>query len=414
MTNLDHYRQAVELSLDCVLELDLNRQITSINAAGCRILRAHTREDVLGKSWDYLWTPSTLDRARGALDRVFGGDATQFSGTAKALDGGELQWYVTAVPARDDKQSIDSVIVVCRDMTERMQFETALEELNHALTERLSVATRANAAARRREATLRDRLELATRAQELAERVARQAQKAEAIGQVVAGIAHDFNNMLQTTIAGLSAVCDQPERLDAKQQRLLGLSMEGARHAAILVRRLMVFSRKQRFNPEEIELRNAIEDMAGLIQLSLGEAMTVKFEPSEGHFPVVADKHSLEQALMNLCINARDASSGCGVITLALTRHRLEEEGASPLRMAGNYAALSVTDNGTGIDEGSLEHLFEPFFTTKADDVGTGLGLAQAQSFMRQSGGFIDVHSQLGRGTTMSLMFPLAEIDESL
>lgn len=408
MTNLDHYRQAVELSLDCVLELDFNRCITSVNAAGCRILRATAPEELIGKPWESLWTPSTLDCARLALDRVFGGDATQFSGTAQAIDGGELQWYVTAIPARDGKRSIDSVIVVCRDLTERIHFETALEAVNLALTERLGLAKTASAAAQRREATLRDRLDIAARAQELAERVAQQAQKAEAIGQVVAGIAHDFNNMLQATIAGLSAVCDEPERLDARQQRLLGLSMEGALHAATLVRRLMAFSRKHRFDPEELELGDAVEDMAGLIQLSVGDSMTVRFEPGDGHFPVIADKHCLEQALMNLCINARDASGGRGVITVALTSHRLEKEDASALRIAGNYAALSVTDHGSGIDEGSLAHLFEPFFTTKGDDVGTGLGLAQAHSFMRQSGGFIDVESTLGEGTTMRLMFPLA------
>jgi PAS domain S-box-containing protein len=155
MTNLDHYRQAVELSLDCVLELDFSRCITSVNAAGCRILRATAPEELIGKPWESLWTPSTLDCARLALDRVFGGDATQFSGTAQAIDGGELQWYVTAIPARDGKRSIDSVIVVCRDLTERIHFETALEAVNLALTERLGLAKTASAAAQRREATLR-------------------------------------------------------------------------------------------------------------------------------------------------------------------------------------------------------------------------------------------------------------------
>jgi PAS domain S-box-containing protein len=404
--SLDPYRQVVELSADCVLGLDFSGHITSINELGCLLLHAHGPGELVGMPWASLWTTSSRELARDAFERAKAGEAVQFSATAKTIDNAELFWHVTAMAARDEERQVDTIVAICRDRTERFHVQAALEAMNVALNERLGIASRAQLAGLRREAMLRDRLGLAIDAQELAARIANHTQNAEAVAQSVAGIAHDFNNMLQTVIVGLSAVCDEPDSLTAKQQRLLAFSLQGAHSASALVRRLMAFSGKHPFKAEELDLRSVIENIVGLIGHSLGGNMALALELTKECFPVVADRHSVEQALMNLCINARDASGGHGVIIVALVRRSVSEQDITEMKEPGEYVVLSVTDHGTGIDDVTRERMFEPYFTTKGEHAGTGLGLAQVHGFMRQSGGFVDVESELGRGTTMSLWFP--------
>ena len=169
----------------------------------------------------------------------------------------------------------------------------------------------------------------------------------------------------------------------------------------------MAFVRVHRFQSEAVELQAVVTDILDFASHSLGSGIDLKLEGTGERYPTLADRHGIEQAVMNLCINARDACSGQGEIVISFGYLAVHETEASSIREAGAYVTLSVADRGTGMDAETRERLFEPYFTTKTEGRGTGLGLAQIYGFMRQSGGFVDVHTELGAGTTMTLAFPL-------
>jgi PAS domain S-box-containing protein len=407
MKNLDHYRYIVESSPDCVQEVDVGGLITSINQSGCVLLQLDRPDEIIGKKWIALWPKSSHHRLELALKAAFAGQPSQFTAMCPTLKGEERWWFVAISPALDVDGQPDSALVVSRDVTERLRVDEALETINQSLQAKLTVVNAAREQGIQRESMLQQRLDIAAAAQALAEQLSHQAQKNEAVGQLVAGIAHDFNNMLQTIIGGLSAVLDHSERLAYDQRRFLGYSMEGARHAVILAKRLMAFVRVHRFEAEAIELRAVVADIIDFASHSLGSGIQLKLESASERFPTMADRHGIEQAVMNLCINARDACGGQGGVLISLGHLEVSEAEASSIREAGAYVTLSVADEGTGMDAETRERLFEPYFTTKKKGQGTGLGLAQIYGFMRQSGGFVDVHTELGVGTTMTLAFPL-------
>ena len=407
MKNLDHYRYIVESSPDCVQEVDVGGRITSINQSGCVLLQLDRPDEIIGREWIALWPKSSHHRLELALKAAFVGQPSQFTAMCPTLRGEERWWFVTISPALDAEGDPDSALIVSRDVTERLRVDEALETINQSLQAKLTVVNAAREQGIQRESMLQQRLDIAAAAQALAEQLSHQAQKNEAVGQLVAGIAHDFNNMLQTIIGGLSAVLDHSNRLAHDQRRFLGYSMEGARHAVILAKRLMAFVRVHRFQSEAVELQAVVADILDFASHSLGSGIDLKLEGTCERFPTLADRHGIEQAVMNLCINARDACSGQGDIVISFGHLGVAEAEASSLREAGAYVTLSVTDRGTGMDAETRERLFEPYFTTKTAGQGTGLGLAQIYGFMRQSGGFVDVHTEFGAGTTMTLAFPL-------
>jgi PAS domain S-box-containing protein len=407
MKNLDHYRYIVESSPDCVQEVDVGGRVTSINQSGCVLLQLDSPDEIIGRDWVALWPKSSHHRLELALKAAFVGQPSQFTAMCPTLKGEERWWFVAISPALDAEGHPDSALIVSRDVTERLRVDEALETINQSLQAKLTVVNAAREQGIQRESMLQQRLDIAAAAQALAEQLSHQAQKNEAVGQLVAGIAHDFNNMLQTIIGGLSAVLDDSARLASDQRSFLGYSMEGARHAVILAKRLMAFVRVHRFQAEAVELQAVVTDIIDFASHSLGSGIHLKLEGTGERFPTLADRHGIEQAVMNLCINARDACSGQGGVVISFGHLDVQEAEASSLREAGAYVTLSVADHGTGMDAETRERLFEPYFTTKKAGQGTGLGLAQIYGFMRQSGGFVDVHTELGVGTTMTLAFPL-------
>lgn len=245
---------------------------------------------------------------------------------------------------------------------------------------------------------------------EVAERVSaeqklNQVQKLEAVGQLTGGIAHDFNNMLAVIIGGLDLakrkVLKEPERANEHIESAL----EGANRAAALTRRLLTFARAEPFLPEGTDAVELIASITELLRRSIGEQVSVSIEADDEVWPIWVDTHQLENAILNLAVNARDAMNGKGALTIAIRNQILTENeiGEAP---AGDYLQIAVTDTGSGMDEDVIEHVFEPFFTTKPVGQGTGLGLSQIFGFVRQSGGDVKIDSTVGTGTTVSLFLP--------
>ncbi|MCW8806686.1 MAG: ATP-binding protein [Rhodanobacter sp.] len=391
------------------MEIDVDGHVAFTNRNGCRLLGIKEPQQSIEREWVSLWPESSRERADEALQGAWRGKRAQFTGMSSGPKREETWWLSTLTPLLDDAGKIHSVLAISCDITEQMRVQDSLDAITRNLKTRLTVVSAARHAGAQRETALQEKLDIATLAQSVAEQVSRQAQKSEAIGQLVAGIAHDFNNMLQTATMSLSAVLDRPERLANDQRRMLEYGMEGVRHAAILAKRLLGFARVHAYQPELVEIRALASGIEGFIRQSMGSGIILQVDGSAGEYFTFADPHSIEQALMNLCINARDACEGHGPIAVSFGSMLIADEAATSIRAPGKYVTISVRDEGSGMNQATRERLFEPYFTTKAEGKGTGLGLAQVYGLMRQWGGFVEVQSQPSVGTTMTLAFPLAD-----
>ena len=236
----------------------------------------------------------------------------------------------------------------------------------------------------------------------------RQAQKMEAIGQLTGGIAHDFNNLLGTMSTSLQVLS---KRLQSGQadgaERYIGMAQQSVRRAAALTQRLLAFSRQQTLDPRPTDVNRLIAGLEELIRRSVGPSVEVEVVGAGGLWPTRIDAPQLENALLNLCINARDAMPGGGRLTMETANCWLDGHAAAERDLPpGQYISICVTDTGTGMTEEVKSRAFDPFFTTKPVGAGTGLGLSMVYGFVRQSGGQVRVYSELGVGTTMCLYLP--------
>jgi signal transduction histidine kinase len=258
-----------------------------------------------------------------------------------------------------------------------------------------------------REAQTRVARKVAEAALRQSEEQLRQVQKIEAIGRLAAGVAHDFNNIL-TAITGHSELlirqldADDPRRKNAEQIE------KAAYRAAGLTRQLLIFSRKQVIEPRVLDLNAVILDIKKMLRRLIGEDIEfcTLLDPAAGH--IKADPGQIEQVIMNLAVNARDAMPTGGKLTVTTANTTLDKNRLKyfPDMGAGDYVMLAIADTGTGMSEEVKAHLFEPFFTTKPPGTGTGLGLATCFGIVKQNTGHINVHSELGSGTTFKIYFP--------
>ena len=240
---------------------------------------------------------------------------------------------------------------------------------------------------------------------EAAEAQLRQVQKMEAVGQLTGGIAHDFNNMLAVVVGGIDLA---RRRLNGPRREVLvhlTNAMEGATRAAALTRRLLSFARSEPLLPERVDSSELVSGMSDLLDRTLGERIHVEVALDPEAWPVYVDSHQLENAIVNLAVNARDAMDGTGTMRISTRNVTLAANEVGDIR-PGEYLRLSVTDTGCGMSAEVLERAFEPFFTTKPVGKGTGLGLSQIFGFAHQSGGEVGIESEPGKGTTVSIYLP--------
>ncbi len=242
-----------------------------------------------------------------------------------------------------------------------------------------------------------------------AEAQLRQVQKMEAVGQLTGGIAHDFNNMLAVVVGGIDLA---QRRLNGPRREVLmhlQNAMEGATRAAALTRRLLSFARSEPLLPERVDSRDLISGMSDLLDRTLGERIKIEVDLAPETWPSYVDPHQLENAIVNLAVNARDAMDGQGVMRIATENVKLAANQVGDIR-AGDYVKISLSDTGCGMTPEVLERAFEPFFTTKPVGKGTGLGLSQIFGFAHQSGGEVGIESEVGNGTTVSIYLPRTEV----
>ncbi len=257
-----------------------------------------------------------------------------------------------------------------------------------------------------------------------AESTLRQAQKMEAVGQLTGGVAHDFNNLLTVIMGNLDTMRRQlaaaanpgdARALIAKLTKPLEFALQGTKSAAQLTHRLLAFSRRQTLEPARIDANRLVSGMLDMLQRSLGANISVETILGAGLWPTFADAHQLENALLNLALNAKDAMPEGGCLTIETANTYLD---AAYVRRfgdvaAGQYVVVCVTDTGTGIPKEILDRVFEPFFTTKPPGEGSGLGLAMVHGFVKQSGGHMRIYSEDAHGTTVKIYLPrLTDVEE--
>jgi signal transduction histidine kinase/ActR/RegA family two-component response regulator len=244
---------------------------------------------------------------------------------------------------------------------------------------------------------------------EAAEAQLRQVQKMEAVGQLTGGIAHDFNNMLAVVVGGIDLAL---RRLNGPRREVmmhLNNAMEGATRAAALTRRLLSFARSEPLLPERVDSSELIAGMSDLLDRTLGEQIQIDVDLAPAAWPIYVDPHQLENAIVNLAVNARDAMEGKGLMRIATQNVTLAANQVGDIR-GGDYVRISVTDTGIGMQPHVLERAFEPFFTTKPVGKGTGLGLSQIFGFAHESGGEVGIDSTVGKGTSVSIYLPRTEV----
>jgi signal transduction histidine kinase/CheY-like chemotaxis protein len=251
-------------------------------------------------------------------------------------------------------------------------------------------------------------------ARQKAETLLRQSQKMEAVGQLTGGIAHDFNNLLTIILGGLDIIGRRILELEASPAteqivRAKDMVSQGAQRAVELINRLLAFSRQQALEPRAIDANRLLAEVGELLRRTLGETVSLETVMAGGLWRTFADANQLENALLNLALNARDAMPNGGKMTIETANCYLDEAYvhllAEPLP-PGQYVLIAVADNGLGIDPATLERVFDPFFTTKEVGKGTGLGLSQVYGFVRQSAGHVKIYSELGQGTTIKIYLP--------
>jgi signal transduction histidine kinase len=284
-------------------------------------------------------------------------------------------------------------LAVERELASEVQ-RSVLEE---AVGERTRELTQANAA-------LRSEIE----SRETAEARLRQAQRMEAIGQLTGGIAHDFNNMLAVVISSLDLLKRRTDPDDAKVARLIENAREGANRAATLTSRLLAFSRQQSLNPETIDVNTLVRNVVDLLGRTLSDRIRIETALADDVPLITVDPAELENALINLAANARDAMPNGGLLTVMTSAGRPAGEGDDAA-----FARITVADTGEGMAPEIVERVFEPFFTTKPVGKGTGLGLSQVHGFLHQSGGHIEIVSTPGEGTRVDLYLPGQTADAS-
>ena len=330
------------------------------------------------------YTPEEYPFARGLQGEVVEEELARY----RRGDGSDAWIRLSSIPLRDGAGRITGALAAVLDVDEAEQARQALA---------------------RQQVDLARQVEERTAELMVVEAALQQSQKMEAVGQLTGGIAHDFNNMLQAIGSSLELM---QRRVEQGRAAEAGRFVDNARatvaRAAALTDRLLAFARRQTLQPKPVIADLLILGMEALLRQTVGPAIAVELQMCDGDWPVLCDRSQLENALLNLAINARDAMPNGGRLTVT-TRHAClsradvaDQDGAAP----GDFVEIALADTGAGMDKATSARAFEPFFTTKPIGQGTGLGLSQLHGFVRQSGGAVQLDSAPGRGTTVRVLLP--------
>ncbi|WP_236444080.1 hybrid sensor histidine kinase/response regulator [Pseudomonas syringae] len=349
--------------------------------------------------WRSVLNPEHRERVVTRLQHCFATGSIWEDTFALRSKEGVFNWFLSrALPMRDEHGHITHWLGTHTDITAQVRAEEALRELNENLE--LRVAERTRQLARTNELL---QIQINERAQ--AEEVLRHAQKMDAIGQLTGGIAHDFNNMLTGVLGALDLIQRRAMagRLD-DVERYVGAAIASANRAGALTQRLLTFARRQPIDTCLVDINRMIASMEALLQGTVSNQTHLGFDLEDNLQAVWTDEHQLENALLNLVINARDAMPEGGRLTV-ITRAASVTVRQGVL-MPGEYVVLGVEDDGCGIDQNVIDQVFDPFFTTKPVGQGTGLGLSMVYGFIKQTGGHVQIESALGLGTRVDLYLP--------
>ncbi len=375
----ERYRLIIETTSEGVWLSDAGFLTTYVNQRLAEML-GYAREEMLGQSvWMFIGD-ACLDTAMSVRERRMDGTAVTYRCCYRRKDGSTCWMLAKSNAVLDERGQFAGSVELLTDVSGQMQLEAARDELAAALRG--------------------------------SEEQLRQAQKMEAVGRLAGGIAHDFNNLLSVILSYASLATDGLKQSDPLRDDL-GEIQTAARRAADLTKQLLAFSRKQVLQPRVIDINRVIEDMSSMLRRLLGEdiELTTLLDQKVSH--VLADPGQLEQVVMNLAVNARDAMPQGGRLTLATSNAEIEPAalGGSGNVATGEYVIVTISDSGVGMDASTCARSFEPFFTTKPLGKGTGLGLSTVFGIVRQSGGRISIHSEVGVGTTFQIHLPRTDRD---
>jgi PAS domain S-box-containing protein len=365
-----HFRLLVEGVTDyAIYMLDLDGKVTSWNPGAERI-KGYAAADIIGKHFSHFYTPEDVEAGvpTTALAAAKREGRYEAEGWRRRKDG-TLFWAGVVVDAIYDDGVLVGFAKITRDLTERREAQLALDQSREQLF---------------------------------------QSQKMEAVGQLTGGLAHDFNNLL----TGISGSLDLLKMRLAQGRtgeidRYVTMAQDAAARAAALTHRLLAFARRQTLDAKRISANTLLAGMLELLQRTVGPEIAVETVLAGDLQPILCDPNQLENAILNLCINARDAMPDGGRLRIETVNSILDKRHARDGAIEpGPYVSIKVTDTGTGMPADVIEHAFEPFFTTKPTGQGTGLGLSMIYGFARQSGGNVRISSVVGAGTTVCIDLP--------
>lgn len=352
-----------------IIGIDADGLINEWNQTAAR-LTGYSKREAFGRHLvEHFISEDAKDSVRRVLDRALLGEETaNYEIPLRTKEGEQIHLLLNATTRRSQDEVIQGVIGIGQDITERLE----------------------------QEAQLRQRMKL------------------EALGGLTGGIAHDFNNLLTIIMGNLSLI----ETRNEEEKEIVEDAMKAAQDGSELVRSLLAFSRRQRLLPQNIEVTPVLTEFQRALTRILGESIKLDISIEPGADILFVDRPQLETALLNLCINARDALQGDGHIVIQCKPKKLSQREIETFQLeslaTGDFISLLITDNGPGIPEDMLEKILEPFFTTKEAGQGSGLGLSSVAGFAKQSGGGMKIKSEVGKGTSVELLLPLGGASSSL
>ncbi len=359
----NRFRTIIESFPECVMLIAADGTILDMNQAGLAMIGAGTSSQAVGKSIFPLIVPDHQRAVRSLLDEVFRGSPGSIEFELIGMKGSRRWFETRATPLKDTQGTITMLLGISRDITEQKKLEAQL----------------------------------------------RHSQKMEAIGTLSGGIAHDFNNIL-TAIIGYSNILKLKLKQDDSARPFVDQILASAERATSLTQSLLAFSRRTATNLKPVNLNETVQRAEKLLHRIIGEDIELKTNLVENATTVVADSGQIEQVLMNLATNARDAMPAGGTLTLSTSVAQIDNDFIRTYGYGkpGTYVVIAVTDTGTGMDETIRDRIFEPFFTTKEVDKGTGLGLSIVYGIVKTHNGYINCSSKPGHGTTFTIYLPLA------